>query len=206
MRVVGRHEHAVAADRDAAIHAAGGDTDQAPRAWTPVVPDLAAAARIERVEIIRRRDIHHAADDDRRHLQLGGVGKRKHPLRREAAHIVGGDAREGTVPVPARLSVIGRPLGLRGHLAVPPAGGLAEQVHGAVVAEELQLAVALVEHDALEGPATGDCHVARRGPALERGRSVRRNARGQSPSARESSETPASPTPGTPSRITASRS
>src|SRR5207344_425440 len=42
--------------------------------------------------------------------------------------------------------------------SVLPPGGLAEQVHSAVVAKELQLAVALVEDDALERPATRKRH------------------------------------------------
>ena len=83
MRVVGRHEDPLAADRDAAIHAASRDADQPARARTPIVPDLTPAAGIERVQIVGRADVHHAVHDDGRHLHLRRVGQREDPLRRE---------------------------------------------------------------------------------------------------------------------------
>ena len=82
VRVIGDHEHAVAGDADTAIDAARRVSDQALRSRTLIAPDLAAAAGIERVALVGARHVHHAFDDDRRHLEARGV-EAVDPLRRQ---------------------------------------------------------------------------------------------------------------------------
>ena len=58
------------ATADAAVGAAAG---HARRARPLEVPDLPAAAGVERVALVGRGHVHDAVDDDRRALQLAGV-------------------------------------------------------------------------------------------------------------------------------------
>ena len=127
VRVVGDHEHAVAGDGDAAVDAAGRVADQALGARTLVVPDLAAAAGIERVALVGAGDIHHAVHDHRRHLQARGVAEAEDPLGHECAHIARRDLRQRAVAAAAGLAVVTGPVGLRGDGAIALAA-LAEQV------------------------------------------------------------------------------
>ena len=118
MGVVGRHEQAIAGHGHAAIDAARRHADQAARARPAVVPDLAAAAGVERVEVVGGGDVHHAVHDHRRHLQLRGVRQAENPVRRQPRRVRRGDLRERAVAVAVRVAVIGGPVGLRRHLAV----------------------------------------------------------------------------------------
>ena len=68
------------------------------RARSAVAPDLAAGPRVERHGFVRRGDVHHAVDDDRRDLQraLAAGRDRKRPLGHEAGDVAGVDlARAG---------------------------------------------------------------------------------------------------------------
>ena len=87
VRVIGDHEHAIAGDGDAAVGAAGGVADQALGSRPLVVPDLAAAAGVERVALVGAGDVHHALDDDRRHLQARRVGQAEDPLGRQPGDV-----------------------------------------------------------------------------------------------------------------------
>ncbi len=148
MRVVGRHEDALAADCDAAIDASGRNTGQPTRARAPVVPDLAPTAGIECVEIVRRADVHQAVHDDRRHLHLRHVGQREDPLRREARDIVSRDLSQRAVAVSAGLAVVCRPAALRRHCTIAARRRLTQQMRAAIVAEYLHLADTLIQEDA----------------------------------------------------------
>ena len=155
MRVIGDHEHAVAGDADAAVHAAGGVADQplGPRAL--VVPDLAAAAGVERVAFVGARHVHHAVGDDRRHLQTRRVRQAEDPLRRQPAGVALGDLRERTVAAAGRLAVVARPVGLRRHGAILLAG-LSEQVDPAIVSQQLEVVRALIEDQTRKRAAAGE--------------------------------------------------
>ena len=117
VRVVRDHEHAIAERRNAAIDAGRRIAGQALRPRTAVVPDLTAALRVERERFVRRRDVHHTVDDDRRHLERARSAlNREHPFRREAVDGRGVDLVERTESIAAQVSVVRRPrarLGLR---------------------------------------------------------------------------------------------
>ncbi len=151
VRVVGDHEHAIAGDTGAAVRAA---LHHALRARPLVVPDPPAAARVERVALVGRRHIHDPVDDDRRHLQVAGVGNREHPARRQLRDVVLVDLRQRRVAVAAGLAVVGRPARLRRDDAKPIAGA-PQQVHALVVGPQLQIVEAFAEHLAFERSAVG---------------------------------------------------
>ena len=58
VRVIGHHEHAIAGNADAAIDASRGIANEPFGSRTLIVPDLAAAAGIEGVTLVRARAIY----------------------------------------------------------------------------------------------------------------------------------------------------
>ena len=173
--VVRRHEHALARNRHPAVDAAGRDSRQAAGPRPAIVPDLASAAGIQRVDVVGRRHVHHAVDDHRRDLQLRGVGQREGPLGPELRHVGRRDLREGAIAVAVAVSVVGRPIDLRGDLAVAARRAFAQQVHRAIVAEQLQLSLALVEDHAFERSPVRQPHRRATGPG---GRGAQRPKKG----------------------------
>ena len=110
MRVIRDHEYAVAEQRHAAVDPAGCVADQALRTRAAVMPDLPAAARIEGERFIHRRDVHDAAGDEGRALEIArGAPNVEHPLGRQALHIAGVDLIERAEPIAGLVSVVGRP-------------------------------------------------------------------------------------------------
>src|SRR5207237_4295082 len=108
----GNHEHALARNGHAPVDAPGGVADEVFGSWTLVVPDLAARPRIERVALVGAGHIHHAVDDDWRHLQARGVGQAEDPPGNHPRHVARRDLHEGAVPAAGGLAVVTGPIGL----------------------------------------------------------------------------------------------
>ena len=110
VRVVGDREHAVAEQRDSAVDAAGGIAGEAGRAGTAVVPDLAAASRIEGERFIHGGQKHHAAGHDRCDLQITrSAANGEHPRSCQVLNIPGIDRLERGEAIAVQAPVIGRP-------------------------------------------------------------------------------------------------
>ena len=77
--VVGEHEHAIAGHRDTAIESAGGVPGDAASPFTPVAPDNAARAGVERPAFVRARHVHHAVHDQGRVFDGGRTGHGENP-------------------------------------------------------------------------------------------------------------------------------
>ena len=152
--MIGDHEYPLAGDRRPPIAAASGDTRSA---FPFVVPDLAAAPRVERDALVRRGHVHDPVGDDRRDLQQARVGQRVHPSGREPGDALPIDLSQLAVAVAARRAVVGGPTGIGAYRpeqrAVPP-----QQPYPVVVGPELEIREAFVEHDALDGASVGGLH------------------------------------------------
>ena len=147
--VIGDHEQAVSGNRDSAVHSPGRVAYQPLRSRPLISPDLPPAARVERPALVCAGDVHHAANDDGRHLQAGGIRQREHPLRREPLDVASIDLRQRAVPAAVRPAVVRRPVGLRCHFAVRrPLGP--QQVNALRGPKHLQIPVRLVQHQAFE--------------------------------------------------------
>src|SRR5205823_14357174 len=83
VRAVRFQEHAISGDGDSAVDSAGRIADDTARARTLVMPDRAAAARVERIDLIGACDVHDAIDDDWRDFQMSGAGEGEAPFRPE---------------------------------------------------------------------------------------------------------------------------
>ena len=161
--VVGEHEHAIACDCDAAIESARGVAGDALRPFTPVAPDDAAGAGIERPAFVRLRHVHYAIDDQRRVFDGGRAGHRENPAGRQTSDVGLIDLRELAVAIAAGIAVVRRPIGLRRDHAIAVAIGLAQQTDLLVVRAKLQVGHAFGEDLALkrlpigglDGPARG---------------------------------------------------
>src|SRR5580704_13853880 len=81
------------------------------------MPNRTARARIERISVIRRRNEHDAAGNDRRNLHVADVPDMEHPLRLQVAHIARRDLIESRESLPGVVTVIREPVfaGLREH-------------------------------------------------------------------------------------------
>src|SRR5206468_1032110 len=75
--------------------------------------------------------------------------------RSQSGNALGGDLRQRTVSTSARLPVVAGPVSLGRHGLVLSCG-FSKQVDPAIVAEQLQIGGALVEHDSLDCTATGE--------------------------------------------------
>jgi hypothetical protein len=118
------------------------------------MPDLAAAAGVERVDFVDRGDVHDAVGDDRRELQTAGVGQREHPARREARDVALVDLRERRVTVPAGIAVVPGPRDVGGDLA-HAVSRLPQQSHAPVSGSDLEVVVALADDASLDRSAVG---------------------------------------------------
>ena len=119
------------------------------------MPDLAAAAGIERVHLVRARDVHDAVDHDRRRFDVPDVRNREHPAGRQPRDVALVDLRQRGVAVAAGIAVIRGPVALRGHgdgTGRRPSCGAGESL---IVGAQLEIGHALVEHAAFERPSVG---------------------------------------------------
>src|SRR6185312_5106208 len=103
---------------DATIESARRIPGDAARPFTPVAPDNAAGAGVERPAFVRGRHVHHTVHDQGRVFNGGDAGHGEHPAGREARDIGFIDLRELAVAIAAVVAVVCRPIGLRSDQAV----------------------------------------------------------------------------------------
>ena len=117
MRIIGDHEYAVAEHRHSAINPAGGIAGETLAARPAVVPDLAPASRIERVDFVDGGGVHYSVHDKGRNLERPRRSRnRERPLLHEARNVAGVDLVERAVTVAGFVPVVGGPgagLGVR---------------------------------------------------------------------------------------------
>ena len=80
-----------------------------------LTPNLPSRARVDGPEIVRRRHVNDAVDDDRRGLQLLRQVRLKRPTQRQRANVVGRDLNELAV-APARVLAVERGPGVLGGI------------------------------------------------------------------------------------------
>src|SRR4051794_40582385 len=102
------------------------------------MPDLASAARVERIALVRSRHVHDSADYHRSRLQSCCVGHGEYPTRRKLPDRFLVDLRQSRVPVAAGFSVVRRPVGPRRYLAKAVLGS-AKEMNPLVWREKLQI-------------------------------------------------------------------
>src|SRR5262245_2846228 len=115
--MIGDHEETVAGDSDATVHAACRVSDEPLGSRTLIPPDLATAAGVECVALVRTRDIHDTFDDDRRDLEPRGV-EAVDPLWRQPADVGPIDLLKLTITAPVHAAVVAGPIRLRCDLAI----------------------------------------------------------------------------------------
>ena len=149
MRIVGRHEHAIAGEGGAPVGVAG-DGTRCARALE--VPDLPSAAGVEREALVGSGHVHDAVHDQRRALEPARLGDGEHPTGREPRDVGLVDLRERRVAVAAGVPVVGGPRGFRGDFA--DALTLApQQPDAAVGGAHLEVVKPFAKHGAFDGAA-----------------------------------------------------
>ena len=110
--MIGNHEDAVASNSHATVDAARGHANQALRSRALVLPDLPAAARIERVAFVGIGDVHDTFHNHRCDFEQRHAGRRECPFGRQAPYVALIDLVESAVAVAAHVSVVSRPVDL----------------------------------------------------------------------------------------------
>ena len=104
MRVGRRQIHEIAPHGGAAV----ADLEPVVRRMA-VAPDLTARARVDRPQVVRRCQVDHAVDQDRRCLDLLRDVGLERPGERHPMHVVRRDLRQATVMLSAVIAVIRGP-------------------------------------------------------------------------------------------------
>ena len=100
VRVGCREEHGAAVHGDAAV----ADVERIVRRVL-VAPDLPSRARVDGPEIVGRREVHDAVDENRRGLDLLRKVRLERPGEAERVHVVARDLRQRAV-APARIVAV----------------------------------------------------------------------------------------------------
>ncbi len=152
--MVRHHEHTITGDGNAAIRVSADDAFR-PRAL--VVPERPAGSGVERVTLIGRAHVHDPVNDDRRDLQLTGVGYRENPFRCQVTDVGFVDLRQRGVSIATRIAVVGWPAGFLRHLPEPFAGAT-QEVDALVIGAQLQVVEAFTQHLPVERRAVRGLH------------------------------------------------
>ena len=142
-------------ERHAAIDPAGRVAGQAGGPGTLVAPDLTAIAGVERVALVRLRDVHHAVGHHRSALQAARVRDPEDPFRRDTLHVRFVDLSQRRVAIAAEVAVIRCPIDLGRDFAEFARVRSPQQVDPVVVGANLRVFRSFVEHQAVQRSAVG---------------------------------------------------
>src|SRR5262245_13537567 len=162
VRMISHHENAITRYAHATIDSTSSIADQPFGSRPLVMPDFAAAARVERIAFVGTRDVHDAVDHDWCYLQTRCIRETENPLCREPANIVSVDLRKSAVAAARIRTVVARPIGLRCNRAIATVC-FPQYADLPVFAEQLQVGLCLVKRYPCKWPP-----IDRRGKSLRR--------------------------------------
>jgi len=110
--VIGLKKDAVSEQGDAAVDAGRriSGRHEARRLRAAELPDLPACSRVQRAHLVDRRHVHHAVDNERRHLKSALAAHLMGPLRGKRCDVAGIDSIQRAVAICAEMTVVARPL------------------------------------------------------------------------------------------------